>query len=719
MSCGATSRSRATCATSFALSALLQLLVAPLLVAATGDLKQGNGGATEQRHYVAFSLKTAEAMVQKAQQNHIDFRQDHALFGLGGMSRPKAIFFDPETKDWILLGERSSEPGDLTLDDFAVAMRTRFRYTNTDPGVTIEPIAPGEGTTNLAQPPEYRTATRQQVKFYGSLQNTRFGLTCYEADWLMKRIGLGLEKLPNVPIPSFFDIARNQEARHGSFDIVSRFWMCPVLSEVPILQTQKAVFLQEMQMMVKTEALYAELNGKVVLDKNELGDIDVAGKKFAYSFTDYYEAASRDRPLLDRLRGLARLAGLTKGIVVGKWASDFQYFLHDYQFEATATPPEVDVLQNKDNSLGMALRGGIQLRQLATRLRNGDITALVEAVIKMRPKTNSIAWDFAFGDTFLPLPKEDGPSLDYPGSWYHTPITATSEETQWWCNAADDGNVDAMLLVAECCFFGEANFPKDLAKAFAWWQKAATAGSAAAMCEIAACHLRGEGVDKDTQQALEWTRKAVTAGDAHAMCNLGLIYRDGLGVPADHSLAVYWYLKAANAGDVPAMTDIAVLYMEAPAIQDRSYLKAKEWLLKAANGGDAVAMWNLGDLYFQGDAVPLDYSEAMAWFMKGAKVGFEPAMNSVGHMYMNGLGVSRDYTKAMYWFREAADRGFPLGMKNIALLYQFGWGVPMDREQAAVWRHKADNSPWNANPGMKYIKVGGDEATNAMSNKSQ
>ena len=32
--------------------------------------------------------------------------------------------------------------------------------------------------------------------FAGGIENTHFGQVCYEANWLMKKIGLGLEKLP-------------------------------------------------------------------------------------------------------------------------------------------------------------------------------------------------------------------------------------------------------------------------------------------------------------------------------------------------------------------------------------------------------------------------------------------------------------------------------------------------------------------------------------------
>ena len=176
---------------------LVQLRVVPSVKAGTVESNRSDGGdAIEQRHYVAYSLNAAEASVRKAQRDHSDFRQDRGLYGLGGMSRPKALFFDPTTNDWILLGERSIDGGDLTLDDFAVALRTRFLYPDSDPGVTIDPVLPTGGS--LHSRVDWDLVKRQNVRFFGSLKNTRFGQTCYEADWLMKRIGLGLETLPSM-----------------------------------------------------------------------------------------------------------------------------------------------------------------------------------------------------------------------------------------------------------------------------------------------------------------------------------------------------------------------------------------------------------------------------------------------------------------------------------------------------------------------------------------
>jgi TPR repeat protein len=726
--CGKASKSLVSCAATFAICAMVQLFLVSFGNAGTGDLQQNaSGTVTEQRHFVAFSLKTAEALVRKAQQDHTDFRQDRVLFGLGGMSKPKALFFESQTNDWILLGERSGDAGDLTLDDLAVALRTRVENPTIDPGVTIEPIAPGEENAETS-PKDWNLATRQQVEFRGSLKDTRFGLTCYEADWLMKRMDLGLEKLPNAPIPSFFDSGGVNQLQ-GPTTIVSRFWLCPVLSDVPVLSSQKAVFIQESRIVVNRQTLFAERDGQAIQDPNELNALDVAGKNFASAFTDHYDEAARDRPVFERLRGLARLAGLAKGVVVGKWVDDFKFFLQEYKVATVETPSEVDVLHNEDRSLRQTVRGGVQLRNLAMRLRNGDITALTEAVSKMRPKPDSISWEFLFGDTFLALPSDEMPGANGKSDL----VKGTPEEVRWWCKAADDGDVDAMILVAESYRDGNVGLPKNEDEALRWYRRAADAGNARGMFGVGVCYQKGfgagtdihqaiawyrkaagagdvtamfnlgyqfqigDGADQDFAQSLIWYKKAADAGDADAMCNIGLLYEHGDGVPQDYATAMLWYHKAFDAGMVGVMSNIGMLYDKGLGV-DQNYSKAMDCYRKAAGAGDAVAMNNIGSLYATGAGVMKDYEEAMKWFRQASEVavpdGVSPngqagAMNSIGFMYMNGFGVERDYTEAMHWFHKAADLGSSSAMCNIGLLYERGWGVQQDESHAATWYRQA------------------------------
>ena len=109
---------------------------------------------------------------------------------MGGINKPKGLIWDPLAKDWILFGELLPANTRLTIDDLAVALRARFNYPKEDPGVTIDPVWAtfSEGAQTIVQ------LSHQEVRFFGPLQDTAFGTTCFDADWLMKRISAGLEQ---------------------------------------------------------------------------------------------------------------------------------------------------------------------------------------------------------------------------------------------------------------------------------------------------------------------------------------------------------------------------------------------------------------------------------------------------------------------------------------------------------------------------------------------
>ena len=181
--------------------------------------------AQETKTFVAFSMQVAQAKVEQAEKEGIDWRKKMPdVFYLGGITKPWAVVLDTGTGDWILVGERDPKSSVLTLDDWAAALRARFIHAGEDPGVTIDPRG------------EAQLATRQDVRFFGGVEDTHFGQVCYEADWLMKQIGLGLEKLPIEKLKTYYDLsveqARNSGA--GKSSVASRFWFYPIVNRVNV-----------------------------------------------------------------------------------------------------------------------------------------------------------------------------------------------------------------------------------------------------------------------------------------------------------------------------------------------------------------------------------------------------------------------------------------------------------------------------------------------------
>jgi hypothetical protein len=213
--------------------------------------------STETKTFVAFSMKAAETKVESAIKMGIDFRRTQLdLYQLGGITKPWAIIIDKDRGDWIIVGERDVNSSILTLDDLVVALRARFLHADADPGVTIDPQS-SDPSIKLGDPRLFKFATSQKVRFFGGIQKTHFGQVCYEADWLMKRVALGIERLGINNLRTYWDLLQKEQSiSHSSAFTTSRFWFYPIVNRVDVLGD--VVLLEKFRMGVFTEILYME-----------------------------------------------------------------------------------------------------------------------------------------------------------------------------------------------------------------------------------------------------------------------------------------------------------------------------------------------------------------------------------------------------------------------------------------------------------------------------
>jgi len=367
------------------ISAIACLFIVAFLICRTAS-------AQETKTFIAYSMKVAQARVEEAMRNGEDFRKKQPdLYYLGGITKPWAVVLDTETNDWILVGERDPKSSILTLDDWVVALRARFIHPDKDPGVTIDP-RPCEACLKSGKKEGCRHFTKQDVRFFGGIEDTHFGQVCYEADWRMKKIGLSLEKLPVKNLKSYFDLAVEQacNSRSGNTRVCSRFWFYPIVSQVNVIGD--VVFLEKFQMGVFPEVLYAEIDGKPVANVDKFDDYPSEG--FSRSFSENYDTVAQAREVFETLRGLTRLAALAKGLtqVDGKPKVDF--YMSGYPIGKSKTLQEVEVLKNESREVGLGVEGGVQLMALAMRLKGGDTSALKELVLKGRKAvgTNALTW---------------------------------------------------------------------------------------------------------------------------------------------------------------------------------------------------------------------------------------------------------------------------------------------------------------------------------------
>ncbi len=352
--------------------------------------------AQETKTFIAYSMKVAQARVEEAILKGGDFRKKQPdLFYLGGITKPWAVVLDTENNDWILVGERDPKSSILTLDDWVVALRARFIHPDKDPGVTIDP-RPCETCVKSGKKEGCRHSTKQDVRFFGGIEDTHFGKVCYEADWLMKKIALSLEKLPVKNLKSSFDLCLEQVRNSGMKNsiVCSRYWFYPIMNRVNVISD--VVLLEQFKMGVFTEVLYAEIDGKPVAD----ADIDKFEhyplEGFARSFSENYDAAAQSREILETLRGLTRLAALAKGLTQADGKPKIDFYMSNYPIGKSKTLLEVEVLKNENREVGFRVEGGVELMALAMCLKGGDAGALKELVLKGRKTvgSNALTWGF-------------------------------------------------------------------------------------------------------------------------------------------------------------------------------------------------------------------------------------------------------------------------------------------------------------------------------------
>jgi tetratricopeptide (TPR) repeat protein len=342
--------------------------------------------AQGKKTFYAYSMRVAQARVEQAVKQGIDWRKKQPdLFYLGGITKPLAVVLDTRNNDWILVGERDPKSSVLTLDDWVTALLARFIHGDRDPGVTIDPLCP-QGTIKEG----CRNNTRQEVRFFGGIENTHFGQVCYEADWLMKRIGLGLEQLPIDKLETYYKLSLDQQRRSGGgrANVRSRFWFYPIVNRVNVFGD--VVLLEKFQMGIFTEVLHAELDGKPVADVTSFEHYPSEG--FSRSLSENYDAAAEAREVLETLRGLTRLAALAKGLTEVEIKPSIGYFLTEYAQEEAKTPKEVEVLNVKNQEAGLEISGGVSLMALAMRLKGGDASALKGLVMGVRPSNEALNW---------------------------------------------------------------------------------------------------------------------------------------------------------------------------------------------------------------------------------------------------------------------------------------------------------------------------------------
>ncbi len=138
------------------------------------------------------------------------------------------------------------------------------------------------------------------------------------------------------------------------------------------------------------------------------------------------------------------------------------------------------------------------------------------------------------------------------------------------CAAAAAESAEELLRKGIACYDG-VGVERDPVKAVQFFRQAADLGNADAMDYLATCYMYGDGVEENQTEANRWFTKAAEGGNITSMFTLGSAYES-----SDPPAAFKWMKKAAELGDANAMYTLGYYYEEGIGTE-KDEAKAEEW----------------------------------------------------------------------------------------------------------------------------------------------
>ncbi|MFA5251546.1 MAG: hypothetical protein WC454_03045 [Phycisphaerae bacterium] len=235
-------------------------------------------------------------------------------------------------------------------------------YSNQDPGISIDPIAPG--------------VDKHMVRYIGKVINTDLGRVMREADYLMKQWAVGTERpdMPGFKNPD--DIA----AQKGvvNVGIMSRFWFVP--EDMSFKRSDDMLLFDNGRMSVKTEYVFNNSTG---------GQADPANEEFAKFFTDHYQEIARQYPVYKELFEYAKMVSLAK-YLKEKGIPLFWFLMANKDLVLTEdSPGTVDALaKGSDYFKNIYIEGGVDLGFQGNYVYDNDAITAIGKALSNLPKTS-------------------------------------------------------------------------------------------------------------------------------------------------------------------------------------------------------------------------------------------------------------------------------------------------------------------------------------------
>jgi len=214
---------------------------------------------------------------------------------------------------------------------FVTALWSTY-YSNQDPGISIDPIAPG--------------AKKHLVRYIGKVMNNDLGRVMREADYIMKKWSVGTAR-PDI---KGFMNPDDYAAKRGVVNVGawSRFWFVP--EDMSFKQGGNMLLFDHGRMTVQTEYMYGT-KGK-----------DPANEQFAQFFTDKYDLIAEKYPVYKELFEYSKVVSLAK-YLKEKGIPLFWFLMANKDLVITEdSPGTVNALaKGSDYFKGVSIEGGVDL----------------------------------------------------------------------------------------------------------------------------------------------------------------------------------------------------------------------------------------------------------------------------------------------------------------------------------------------------------------------
>lgn len=391
----------------------------------------------------AISLKSLQSHI-KSQSGNGQVPED--LRNFAGINSILGYTVDRENRDIVIFGRVVEGLPDLCFDDFVIVLRNIFyKYAKKEqqiiqyfaPSCSIDPTpetvkklseiaksifsrSPEEELSSYIDKWNEACKTPQNVTVSGIPSNTRFASVITKADYALKTIIDGSEKLSVPGFLSHADMILRQvksdflqnRPLSVSQSMVDRFWLYP--GDIKFTEKNRTFIIKKCSVKLLTEKQFIKETGRY----SKAGQKDPIAEKFARQFSELYPSIAEKKPVFSDLENIFRISFIAKAIqykdAFKESGLDPSFFLESYPVEAiefVSTVPgcpyfiemksePVEVKEGyKVAHFRLPSCGGVSIEmKLTNKQFIKDTTELLQKiqkeVIEQRPSTDSVSWDF-------------------------------------------------------------------------------------------------------------------------------------------------------------------------------------------------------------------------------------------------------------------------------------------------------------------------------------